>query len=89
MGFVSLTLIIRTLRDYDQIPRVYHPAVLAILVGAGLAVALGALRPAPPVLVIFLAAIQLAVWIFASWHRLVAYESGPFPTTGEASKTRT
>lgn len=81
IGFVSLALIIWTLRDYDQIPRVYHPTALAILVGAGLAAALGALRLAPPALVISLAAIQLAVWIFAIWRRLVAHEVRPFPTT--------
>jgi CHASE2 domain-containing sensor protein len=65
LGLVSLVVIVRTLQDYDRLITVYRPTSILMLVAAGVALLIGAWRPAPIVLVVTLGAIYFVVWIFA------------------------
>ena len=65
LGLVSLAVIVRTLQDYDRLITVYRPTSILMLVAAGVALLIGAWRPAPIVLVVTLGAIYFVVWIFA------------------------
>ena len=65
LGLVSLAVIVRTLRDYDRLNKVYRPTSILMLGAAGVALLIGAWRPAPLVLVIALGAIYFVVWVFA------------------------
>ena len=65
LGLVSLAVIVRTLRDYDRLNTVYRPTSILMLGAAGVALLIGAWRPAPLVLVIALGAIYFVVWVFA------------------------
>lgn len=75
LGLVSLAMIVRTLQDYDRLKTVYRPTSFAMLVAAGVALLLGAWRPAPLVLVAALAVIQSLVWVFAIWRQLAKIPS--------------
>ena len=65
LGLVSLAVIVRTLQDYNRLITVYRPTSILMLVAAGVALLIGAWRPAPIVLVVTLGAIYFVVWIFA------------------------
>ena len=65
LGLVSLAVIVRTLRDYDRLNTVYRPTSILMLGAAGVALLIGAWRPAPLALVIALGAIYFVVWVFA------------------------
>jgi low temperature requirement protein LtrA len=65
LGLVSLAVIVRTLRDYDRLSTVYRPTSILMLGAAGVALLIGAWRPAPLVLVIAPGAIYFVVWVFA------------------------
>ena len=70
VGLLCIALIMRTLDDYRQLAVVYSPASLAMVWAAAAAIAVGAWRPAPLVLVIVMAAIQSSVWAFAVYRWL-------------------
>jgi low temperature requirement protein LtrA len=65
LGFLALIVIVRTLEDYDRYRAVYLPTSFVMLGAAGLALLIGAWRPAPLLLVTALAATQALVWVFA------------------------
>jgi low temperature requirement protein LtrA len=65
LGFLALIAIVRTLEDYDRYRAVYLPTSFVMLGAAGLALLIGAWRPAPLLLVTALAATQALVWVFA------------------------
>jgi low temperature requirement protein LtrA len=79
LGLVSLAVIVGTLQDYGRLKTVYRPTLLAMLGAASLAILVGAWRPAPLMLVVALAAIQLLVWIFAIFRQLRIAEAAAQP----------
>ncbi len=65
LGLVSLAVVVRTLQDWERLNAVYRPTSILMLGAAGVALLIGAWRPAPLVLVIALGATYFAVWVFA------------------------
>ena len=65
LGLVSLAVVVRTLQDWERLNAVYRPTSILMHGAAGVALLIGAWRPAPLVLVIALGATYFAVWVFA------------------------
>jgi low temperature requirement protein LtrA len=62
---VVLVFTMRSLRDFERLPRVYQPLSIALTGGAAVALLVGWLRPVPWSLVLMVAAILSGVWLFA------------------------
>lgn len=70
---VSLLLAMRALGDYERLAYVYRPLTPALLAAAGVAVALGALHPAPWLLALGLVVLLSAAW----WLAFLRHASSP------------
>jgi low temperature requirement protein LtrA len=64
IALLALVAIKDTLVDAARLPTVYGPVGVAAVVGAGAALAVGWLRPAPWLLAVLLVAILAGLWIF-------------------------
>ena len=65
LGLVSLAVVVRTLQDWERLNAVYRPTSILMLGAAGVALLIGAWRPAPLGFVIALGATYFAVWVLA------------------------
>lgn len=66
VALMSVCLVVtrHSLADYQRLIRVYRPLSAALIAGAGVALLTGWWRPAPWLLVLVLAAVQSAIWVF-------------------------
>ena len=65
LGLLALTVAERSLVDAERLADVYRPLAPAMLGGAGAAIAIGWLRPAPWLLALLLVAVLSVLWSFA------------------------
>jgi low temperature requirement protein LtrA len=65
VGLLALAATTQTLDDAERLADVYRPVKVAITLGAGAAVIVGWLRPAPWLFALLLVAILSALWFFA------------------------
>ena len=82
IALVALIVTAGTLEDYERLAVVFKPVTRAMAGGAVLAVAVGALQPAPWLLALALVAILLGVWLFAV-DRMLQMESRRWTKTAE------
>jgi low temperature requirement protein LtrA len=65
IGLVGEVVATRSIADSDRLPEVYGPLRVAMLAGAGAAIAIGLLQPAPWLLTLLLVGVLTALWLFA------------------------
>lgn len=71
LGFISMVVIIRSLKDYQRLRTVYNPIIIAMLLAAVVSLAIGYRQPAPLVLVASLVAVHSIVWSVGIWRLMV------------------
>jgi low temperature requirement protein LtrA len=76
---IALVATIVSLADYRRLAAVYRPLVLALLLGAAAALAIGWARPAPWLLAILLDLILIAIWSFAFARTVRTTRAAPEP----------
>jgi low temperature requirement protein LtrA len=76
---VALVATIVTLADYRRLADLYRPLVLALLLGAAAALAIGWARPAPWLLATLLDLILIAIWSFAFARTVRTRQEVPEP----------
>lgn len=79
IGLVSLAVMARTLRQFDEVRFVYHPASIFTAIVAIAILPIGLWQPAPWLLALSLAVALSAVWWFAIARWLTSPESGEEP----------
>ena len=62
---IALVATIVTLTDYRRLAALYRPLAAALLLGAAVALVIGAARPAPWLLAALLDVVLIAIWSFA------------------------
>ncbi len=65
LGLLSLSVLVRSLADYELLAAVYEPTSRVMMVAALVVLVIGSMRPPALLLVFLLAAIQAAVWVYA------------------------
>ena len=80
MGLLALAVTTQTLDDAERLADVYRPVKMAIVVGAGAAVVVGWVRPAPWLFALLLVAILSVLWFFAVSRFLRAGAWGEDPS---------
>lgn len=81
LGLLALAVAERALADAERLADVYRPLGPAMLAGAGAALAIGWLRPAPWLLALLLVAVLSVLWFFAVKRFLRADAWGEESTT--------
>ncbi len=76
---VAIVATIVALVDYRRLAALYRPLVVALLLGAGAALAIGWARPAPWLLATLLDLILIAIWSFAFARSLRTTRAAPEP----------
>jgi low temperature requirement protein LtrA len=80
VGLLALIVTTRALADAERLAAVYRPVNVALAVGAVVAIAAGAVRPAPSLLAVLLVAVLSGEWFFAVSRFLRAGAWGEEPS---------
>jgi low temperature requirement protein LtrA len=81
VGLFALALTTRTLADAERLAAVYRPVKLGLVIGAGAALLVGSLHPAPWLVAVLLVVVLTAVWCFAVGCFLRADAWGEAPSS--------
>ena len=76
---IAIAATIVALADYRRLAALYRPLVVALLLGAAAALAIGSARPAPWLLATLLDLILIAIWFFAFARSLRTTRDAPKP----------
>jgi low temperature requirement protein LtrA len=83
LGLLALIIVQQSLVDAERLSSVYRPLSMVLAIGAGAALIVGWLRPAPWLLALLLVAVLSAVWAFAVLRFLSADAWGEAPAAIE------